>query len=267
MTVLYSAGYTLPGPDYSLKNARILHAGNWLTTGTYTASTTATGYFAVAPGNSLTYERWKATAIPAQLTVTFGGAQSITCAAVAAHTLAGDTVALEYWTGAAWAVVVAAAVIPDNSPIMWIFPARSATQFRLNISAAPAIPEVGVFMLGNPLQMPVSIYAGHAPIDFGRQTALRSNRSDTGEYLGRTKQRAALTTDFEWTHLPRSWVLANWKLLQTSIEAEPFFLAWRPLDWQSVGYCQTDQTPGVQNMGVLDFMSASLSVRGLADYG
>lgn len=267
MTVIYSAGYALPGGDYPLKNARILHSGNWLATGTMTASTTAAGYFAAGPNGSMTYERWKPTTIAAQLTITFGAAQSITCAAIAAHTLAGSTVALQYWTGAAWATVVAGTVIPDNSPIMWIFPARSATQFRINISASPGFPEVGVFKIGTPLQMPMSIYSGHAPIEYGRKTALRSNRSDTGEYLGRTKQRSALTTDFSWDYLPRAWVDANWEPMQIAMESEPFFIAWRPSDSQSVGYCQTDETPGVSNMGVLDYMSAKLTVRGLADYG
>jgi len=266
MTVLFSAAYALPGGDYPLKNARILHSSNWLA-GTYTASTTGSGYFADAPKTSLTYERWAPTTIPAQSTITLAGATAVTCAAVAGHTLAGSTVALQYWTGAAWANIVAGKLITDNSPIMWIFPARTATIFRLNISASPGLPEIAVFKIGNPLQMPVSIFGGHGPIEYGRKTALRSNRSDTGEYLGRTKQRMALATDFAWQHLPRAWVTTNWKALQQAIEAEPFFIAWRPYDSQSVGYCQTDEVPPVQNMGVRDFMSASLSVRGLADYG
>ena len=267
MTVLFSAGYTLPGPDYPLKNARILHSGNWLSTGTMTASTTGTGYLATGPNNSLTYERWAPTAIAAQLTLTFGSAQSITCAAIAAHTLTGSTVSLQSWNGAAWVDVVAGAVIADNSPIMWIFPAVSATQFRVNITASPGLPQIGVFRVGNPLQMPMSIFSGHMPIKYGRQTALRSNRSETGEYLGRTKQRASLATDFQWDYLPRAWMETNWVPFQQAIEAETFFVAWRPLDSQTVGYCQTDATPGASYMGTLDFMTAKLSVRGLADYG
>ena len=52
--------------------------------------------------------------------------------------------------------------------------------------------------------------------------------------------------------------------LQLAIEAEPFWIAWRPLESGQVGYCQTDAVPPVQYMGIQALMSAEINVRGLA---
>jgi hypothetical protein len=267
MTVILQSGYSVPGGSYSLDNARILHSGNWATGQTVTANTPVAGYTANSVMNSLTYERYKPSVIPAEVRYTWGAAKSIATVCVAAHTLSGYDVAVQYWTGAAWANVVAATTIPDNSPIMWIFLAQSATQFRIYISAGPGLPEVGVMQMGNLMQLPISIFGNHLPIEYGRQTMLRSNKSDTGEFLGRTKQRVMLAASASWQYLPRTWVDTYWEGFQQAVESEPFFIAWRPSDSQSVGYCQVDEVPSAQFMGVVDYMTATVNLRGLADYG
>jgi len=105
------------------------------------------------------------------------------------------------------------------------------------------------------------IYGGHAPIKFARQTILRSNYSETGEYLGRTKQRTYLSTSFAWNNLTAAWIRSNWEDLQKGIEAEPFWIAWRPTTFGDVGFCQVDEVPIPQNIGVRDLMSVSMNVR------
>lgn len=263
MTVIFQSGYSLPGGDQPLRNARIGHSLNWLAGGTAVPSTTATGYFANAPMNSLTYERWKPSAVPATWEYAHTGSVTVDYAAVAGHTLSGCTVRFERWNGAAWIAISPDTAITDNGPIFLIFTPVAAQRLRLNVLSGTA-PEVAVIKFGRALQLEQPIFGGHTPIDFGRQTVLRSNKSETGEYLGRTKQRTLLSTSFSWSHLSTAWMEANWVTLQKATESEPFWIVWRPSDRQQVGYCQTDSVPIPQNMGIRDFMEVELSVRGLA---
>ena len=149
----------------------------------------------------------------------------------------------------------------DDSPIMAFFDPVSAQNWRLNIEAYDSAPSIGVFNAGEALQMERPIYGGHAPITLARQTILRSNYSDTGEYLGRTKQRTYLSTSFAWNNLTAAWIRSNWPSLQNGIEAEPFWIAWRPASFGEVGFCQVDEVPIPQNIGVRDLMSVSMNVR------
>ncbi|MFA9232000.1 MAG: hypothetical protein ACEQSU_14850 [Microgenomates group bacterium] len=263
MSVIFQAGYALPGGSQPLRNARIAHSLNWLAGGTVVASTTAAGYFDVAPANSLTYERWKPSAIPATWEYNHGSASNVDYACIAGHTLTGCTIRIERWNGAAWVALSPDTLVTDNGPLWFFFVTLSTQRLRVNILSGTA-PEISVIRFGLALQMEQPIFGGHTPIDLSRQTILRSNRSETGEFLGRTKQRTLLATSFDWTHMTTAWVEANWPTMQKAVESEPFFIVWRPSDRQHVGYCQTDRVPVPQNMGVRDFMSVELQVRGLA---
>lgn len=266
MTVVFQSGYVHPGAYYPLKNARLLDSAAWVTGGTPSATTTTSGYFTAGPDNSLTYERWKPTALAAIWTNTFAAPVTIDCVGIAAHTLKGCNLTIQKLVSGVWSALAANITVPDNSPIFAMCAPVAVSGFRINIFNGPGLPVIGVAKAGLARQMPSPIFGGHGPIEYGRQTVLRTTQSETGEYLGRTKQRAMLGSSYQWDYLPRAWVDANWQSIQDGIEAEPFFLAWRPFDSQSVGYVQTDAVPSVQNMGVVDFMSAKLDVRGLANY-
>jgi hypothetical protein len=263
MTVLFSTGYVLPGGDESLKNARILASNKWSKEGTFTATNTDPDYFVEAPANSMTYERWKPTSLPCAWTQTLTVAEDFSTCCVAGHTLNGCVVQVQYWTGAAWANAVSSRTIDKNDPIMFIFPSVNTTAMRLRIESGP-LPEIAVIRFGNALQMPMALFAGHTPIDLGRMVSMRSNKSETGEFLGQTRQRAAVQTAFEWQYLPRTWVENNWRGFQRAIEEEPFFIAWRPFDSQYVGYCQSGEVPVPVFAGGRDYMSVSLKTTGLA---
>jgi len=263
MGVIFQDSYSLPGSDEPLTHARIAHSSNWFAGGTITASGTATGYFADAPDNSLTYEKWQADALPATWQTDLGGAQTVDYCCIAGHTLGtnGCTIKVQYWDGAAWVDMTAATAIADDMPIYCIFAPISAQIWRLNITAGTDEPTIAVIRFGASMQMQRAIYGGHTPIDMARQTILRSNYSETGEFLGRTKQRTQLASAFAWAHLTAAWVRTNWKPFQKAIETEPFFIAWRPADFSEVAYGQVDQIPSPSNMGVRDLMSVDLSMR------
>ena len=161
-----------------------------------------------------------------------------------------------------WTTIINAVAITDDSPIMCIFAPVTGTAFRVVVSGATA-PFMAVIRFGMAMQMPQPFYAGHAPLDLSRQTVMRSNKSGTGEFLGRTVQRTALATSMGWQHLRAAWVRNHWADFQLALEAEPFFLAWRPASFpDEVGYCQVESgsTPAPVNMGILDYQEVSIPV-------
>lgn len=251
----------------TFSNARIAHSLNWLSGGVATASSTQTGYFANAPLNTLTYEKWKPiTTTGGTWEYDHGSSASVDYCAIAAHTLgtSGSTLYVQYYDGSDWINIITGTTITDNSPIIVFFGAITAQIWRIYITDSIVAPEVGVIKFGSALQMPQAIYGGHSPIIMARQTVLRTNYSETGEFLGRTKQRVQLGNTYNWTHIKADWMRSNWPTLQKAIEAEPFWIAWRPGDYGEVGFSQVDSVPIPQNMGIKDFMSVEMTTRARA---
>lgn len=265
MPVILQSGYTLPGGAQSLDNARILHARNWLSGGTAVASTTAAGYFADGPKTSLTYEKWKPTTLTATWEYNHGSSQSVDCCAIGAHNLgtSGNTVTVERWTGSAWAAMSPATLFTSDQAALFIFTPTSAQRWRISITGGVA-PEIGVIKFGTMLQMERPIWGGHSPLELARQPEMRATISESGEFLGRTRQRVQHAGSFAWEHLTAAWVRSNWPNFQKAIESEPFFIAWRPADYGDCALCQADEVPVPQNMGIRDLMAVDLSVRALA---
>lgn len=262
MTVLIQSGFT---PSIDITHARILHSENWRKNATVTASSTATGYDADAADNSLTYERWKPSSIIATLQFEYSFEAYANCVCIAAHTLgsSGCTFSIgQSDDGISWTSVMDGLTVDDDSPIMLIFEGESHYYWRIRITAGSA-PEIGVIKFGGRTNFPRPIYAGNTLTPVAKTSVLRSNYSETGEVLGRSVKRSYLTASHEWRHLTEAWIRSTWPDLQTGIEAEPFFIAWRPENGDCA-YAQTDQVPVPQTMGIRDLMSVSLSYRAIA---
>lgn len=264
MGVLFQSGYTLPSGDQPLTHARIAHSGNWIT-GTASSNSTAPGFFVDAPNDSLTYEFWQPATATAFWILTPPSDETIDYCCIAAHNLgsSGATLQVQFqMSPTTWGVLTNVTAITDDSPIFVIFQPITAPAFRIRV-AGPVRPRIGVVRFGQALQMPQPLYAGHTPLILSRQTTMRSNKSTTGEFLGRTRLRNARSTQITWEHLRADWVRQNWIPFQFAMEEDPFFLAWRPIRFPNdVGYCYVDggSLPAPSNMGVLDFMQVSMNV-------
>jgi len=158
-----------------------------------------------------------------------------------------------------WYDLTGYTTLTTDEPLMAIFEPKTRQSWRLRITAGSA-PEIGVIKFGKALQMERPLYGGHTPVPFGRQTTMRSNQSETGEFLGRTRQRLYLTTSYDWQNLTAAWVRTNWPPFQKAIEESPFFIAWRPGDVGDVVLAQTNAQPIPTNMGVRDLMSVGLQL-------
>lgn len=247
--------------DQPLTHARIAHSNNWYSSGSITASSTANGFFASGPNNSLTYEKWKPSVATATWEIDIGSVSTVDYCAIAAHNMgtSGNTLQVQYFNGSIWVNAIPATAINDNMPIFCIFSKQDAQRWRISISGGAA-PEIGVIRFGAAMQMPQAIYGGHSPLDYGRMTRSRSAYSMSGEFLGRSKQRGWLETSFDWTHLTRAWIDTHWKSFQKAAESEPFFIAWRPSDFSEVGYCQTERVPAPTSMSIRSYHSVNVAV-------
>ncbi len=190
------------------------------------------------------------------------------CCLIAAHNL-GDmaaTVVVQHDSDddGTFTSIVSSANIADNEPLLFIFDPVTSQSWKLLFQDMRSGDEVGVVKFGKLMQMERPIYGGHSPLDLSRQTIVRSNYSETGEFLGKTTQRSFEQTSFGWSHLTASWVRANWPSFQRAAESEAYAIAWRPETFDTVSYVQSDAVPVPQNMGIRDLMSVEMTARGLA---
>lgn len=266
MTVLFESGYSLPGPDQPLKHARIAHAGNWNAGGTITASTTAAGFSAAAPDNSLTYEKWQPTALPATWETDFGSALACDYCCIAGHNMGtkGNTLEVQY-DNAGFVDVITATAITDDSPIYCIFEPETRQKFRIRITNG-TVPDIGVIRFGSSLQMERPFYGGFVPPRMNRMVEVIGNKSEGGEFLGRTVIRSGVRAKYSWDNLTYAWVRTNLDTttgLIQSMESEPIFLTWRSASEQDVEYLWSKAAvPGPAISGVRDLMSFSLEGTG-----
>lgn len=237
-------------PPVALTHARLGHA-SITRTGTLVASSEQTDFEADSALNALTYERWRPSSIPATWRIDAGSVVNVDYFGIAAHTLGsqGCTVSFEWSDNdAAWNVLET--VIPtDDSPIMVLDVNRNHRYWRINITAG-GIPDVGVVYIGAALAMQRPIYAGHSPMSLSRRTISRPQKSERGEWLGKSIIRAGAASNINWQHLTPSWYRANFDPFVVDARTYPFFLAWRPVSYNEVGYVWTHEDISPTNMGV-----------------
>lgn len=265
MTVFIPAAYTLPVGDFDLKHSRIGHALNWYEGGTANPDTTATGFFADAPLNTFTYEKWKPNNVNVQgWEYDHGSAVEVDYCAIGSHNMgtSGNRLRLQYFDDGSqtWEFIFLFQVVPDDSAVFCIFEPITAQRFRIQIDSGVP-PEIGVIKFGKAMQMARPLFGGHTPLSLSPVVEFRTNETETGAFAGRSIKRRYFSTAFEWQNLPQAWVDANWYDFQEAVIEDPFFIAWRPEDRQDVGYCIVSQPPAATNMGVRDLMQVSMEVK------
>ena len=260
MAVVLEDGYV---PEVPLTHARI----GWATIATesnVTGSSAASEFPATAPVNPLTWDRWLPEALPATWQVDAGAAATIDYLGIAAHTLADGLLTVTVQRsddGMAWTDVVAHEPT-DNGPILFLFEPVAARYWRLLIDGGSP-QHIGVIQLGQVLAMPRPIYGGLAPLALSRATTIQPQRSEQGQFLGRSVIRGGLRGELSWRHLAADWYRTAFDPFVAAARVRPFFLAWRPATFSDdVGYVWTQADIAPSNMGIRDLMQVSLSVEG-----
>lgn len=240
--------------------------------GALDASSAQDGFPALAAGIPNTYEYWRPNALPAWLRCNAGAPVDVDYMGIAAHTLGtyGGTFRLEYsLDNVIWQDASGNMTVPDDTPIFVFFPSIFAQFWRLYLedNGGNPIPFVGVWYIGKVLTMPHEIYAGHSPINLSRQTVVRSNKSEGGQFLGRYIVRSGVATTISFKNLPAVWYRINFDPFVLEARKTPFFFAWRPTKFPSeVAFGWTNRDISPANAGPRDLMSVAFEMQGIGNY-
>ena len=252
-------------PTIPLSHSRIGHQ-TYTRSGTATASTSAVDFPAIAALNPLTYEFWRPTALPATWTLDAGSSVSGNYIGIASHTLgtSGCTITIQGSTNNSTYTTIDSITPTDNSPIMFLFGSVSYRYWRLSITGS-AIPSVGVVYIGTVLEMLRPCYGGLTPISLSRDTVIRPNRSEGGQWLGRSVIRSGSSMKVGYTNLENNWVRTTFKDFIDDAVVYPFFFAWRPDNYpEDVGYVWVQDDIKPSNMGRNSLMQVTFDMSGLS---
>ncbi len=270
MSLIITNAYLLQEPfeDQPLNHARIGYRTLWRAEGsTVTASSEQEGFPVSASLNELTYEFWRPESLPATWELNLSSPRNADYLGIASHTLKGLNIILEYDNNGVWEEITQ--FTPDeNDPIMVLFEQVETTKFRLTINGSE-IPSIGVIFIGQTLQMLRPIYGGHSPIKLSRSTEIEPNRSERGQWLGRSLVRKGVSASYSWDNLSDIWYRNFFDpFVEYATQSRgTFFIAWRPGKYpKEVGYCWTLSDIEPVNTGVRNLMSVEMDVVGQIDF-
>lgn len=252
-----TSGYTV-GSNYPLTNARILYAP---LTGTVTGTGSNPDYAA----NDYTSQRWEL--VPGSNSWLLTASGNLDCVFIAAHNLSGKTIDIQTASVVGGPYTTRKSITPtDNSTICVLLnnagTAYSVVEVKLVVSEGSDIA-VGIIRVGAALQMPVSLYAGHRPLNLNRITEAQQQFSETGQWLGRIIKRRAVVSSYEWEHLSASWYGTYFEPFAKTLPLSPFCIAGNPSRFtDDVGFVWTDKDVEPSAMGVKDYWSVGISVTG-----
>lgn len=259
--MLDTSGYTVGTVNQPLNHARILYAP-------ITGTVTADGTGGALAANDYTFQRWAVGAPPSNWTLVTAADADVDTVFIAAHSLAGATVAIQTAATVGGAFTTRATINPtDNSTIAVMFnndgAAYTIRELRIAITGGSGTEQVGIIRAGKALQMQRPVFGGVQPIGLSRIVETRHAISEAGQWLGRTIQLQARRTSMNWMHLNSAWYRSEFEPFSLALPQTPFGLIQNPLRMpESVAWCWTDETPAPENMGIRDLMSVSLGITG-----
>ena len=223
--------------------------------------------------NGLTYDFWKPTTNPGVIAFTFTEAITADYCGIAAHTLTetGNSVELQYWDGlspGSW--VSLGSVLPGNSngnpTIMFLFDEVSSAIWRLITTGGSTSAALGVVNIGLALKAERKIYGGHTPVTLSKNTTMKPQKSEGGQWLGRTIIREGASTGVSLKNLTPAWVRDSYQPFMESARTNPFFFAWRPADYpDEIAYCWTNTDIRASNNGQAGLMDSSFSFNAIVE--
>lgn len=235
-------------------------------TGSASASSSQALFPASAPLNSMTYEYWRPNTIPATWTLDAGSSKLANYFGIAAHSLgsSGCTITIASSPDNTTWTDIDSLTPTDDSPIMFLFAGVTARYWRLSVGGGSA-PSIGVIYVGPVLEMMRPCFAGLSPINLSRVTVIRPNKSEGGQWLGRSVIRSGSTMSVTYNNLDGTWYRTNFDPFVESAIYAPFFFAWRPEGFpDAVGYASVDKDITPKNSNMRGLMSVSFAMVGLS---
>lgn len=264
MSIHITSSATVESQTGSLKLARIGY-DNQSRSGVVSASSEEADFPAIAAQTDNTYESWKPTAAPAWWKADLGSAKTINYCGIAAHELGNSTsvrLKVQYSTNdIAWNDASDQAFPLDNSTILFLFPVQTARYWRVYIEGA--VEAIGHIRFGSVLVMQRGIYRGYTPLGLARETDIRPNISEGGQFLGRSVIKRGFNNRPSWQHLTATWYRANFDPFVKDAREHPFFFAWRAYEFLAdVAYVWADGDIIPTNSGPANMMTVTVNLSG-----
>lgn len=243
---------TLVAPPFPLNHARILFDNKLVVNEGYSA--TNGGSSAINALKPNTWERWEFTGA-STLTVQFTFNRQIDTICIGGHNLGSKlrSISVEYSTTTSGEDFVEFA--PSKNPTT-----DAAIMFH-NVSA-PFMRRVRVIVAGGgdvyvayisgglALQMQRPFFNGHQPYTDSDVTEYYSNRTESGEIIGRQIRRKGYETSYEWQNIDDAWYRENIPIFKERAKTGPMFIAWNLLEYPNdVAFGETtgDISTSMQN--------------------
>lgn len=240
---------------------------NIIEAGMLSSEQAADGFPVVNLANPATFLLWRGDDGSAQtITITVGVNRTIDYLGIARHNIGttGATYALESSdNGTDWDPVVDDNPV-DDRVIIHEFDPVTAAHYRLTIGAGNAAPQIAVLYLGEILALERRLYVGHRPVPFALRRVVSTGRSESGQFLGRTRRRESVEFELSMPNLTPAWVRDELEDFVDNSDVAPFFWAWRPTDYpDEVAYCWTTGDPALVNQRPNGMLELSASVQGI----
>lgn len=211
--------------------APVIAQANAAFAGAFTATAAVTDFGPNAARSYATFEGWRPNAADASLTVSFTSAQTIDyIGVVCIGAVSTTTVRASTSTNGVTFVDRGAAQDAGQGAILWLLDSLSSiTEVRMRVQNGNVSGfRLAVLMAGQRTTMQRNIYVGHTPITYGRTTEITSNRSESGQFLGRVVRRRSLGTSITMSNLTPTFYRNTLDPVLRAMEEQPAFWSWRP---------------------------------------
>lgn len=122
--------------------------------------------------------------------------------------------------------MIDAQTVKYNPVVSFRFDPVSARYYRLTFTAA-AICRVGVIALGKLMEFQRGFYGGFSPPSLNEQIDVTNNKSESGQYLGRSIVRNGVSPiTIELDPVTRAWVDTVWTPFRDHADLLPFVFKW-----------------------------------------
>jgi hypothetical protein len=218
--------------------------------------------------NPATHLEWRAADDSEQyITITTNEVDPIDYVGIARHNLgtAEIVVSVEANIDAVWTEIVEETMLPDDTPAVLRFAAASYSQVRIRLQTGSDTARIAVVYCGKLLDLERKVYVGHTPLPYARKIDVASNRSVSGNFLGRIILGEGRESTVPFSLFTPAWCRENLDPFLEAAEGIPFFFAWRPNTYpREVGFCDLMADPMPAPAGPSNLIAFDLKLNGVA---
>ena len=140
--------------------------------------------------------------------------------------------------------------------------------FRLNITGAEIAPFLSNLYFGLSTLLFGSPETGWVPMSVAFNDKFITNKSDGGNFVGRSLIRKAMRTSFNLSVVEANWALNDWKTILEAVQAHAFYFSWDSVNFPTdVAFCWTDRPVPKPAFTAPNHMTVSLSLDAIVDSG